>query len=113
MITVWERIKRRAQHRRVRCIRLPLARSEVLPSFGALQGRRPDLEVSSQGSERAVDEEVDAAFETFRGESILDRGNQTVTPRAVVDVSQDHLLCRDGRDLPARAHKSRWTNRHS
>src|SRR5262249_1890399 len=96
MIAVWERIECRSQRRTVWRVRLPLAGSEVLPSCGTLQGRWPRLEITRQGSERGVGEDVHSAFGTSIGDSILDRANETAASCAVVDFSQDRMLRGDG-----------------
>src|SRR5262249_58778545 len=61
--------------------------------FFKTRGPRP--EIPRHGNEGRIGEQVDAAFETFGGDAILDRGNLTVASRAVVDVSQAHLFRRD------------------
>src|SRR5262245_66037724 len=96
MIAVGKRVERRAQHRTVGRVGFPFARTEVVPASGLFQSRRPRREITRHGSKGRIGEQVDAAFETSGGGSILNRGNQTVTSRAVVYVSQAHRYRRDG-----------------
>jgi len=85
---------------------LPFARPDVVPPSGLFQSRRPRLEITRHGSKGRIGEQVDAAFETSGGDAILDRGDQTVASRGVVDLSQARRFHRDGAVRPL-AHVSR------
>src|ERR1700730_10135327 len=101
MVAVGKCFERRSQQWSIRRIRLPLRRTEVVPSIGAFQGRWPDLEITGDRSERRVGEQVKGAFETVLGEALLNRGNQPAASRAVAAFLQDHMLCRAGMSGPA------------
>src|SRR5258708_39901080 len=69
---------------------------EVAPTFGPRQDRWPDLQIAGDRSKRRICEQVEAAFETFVGDALSDRGNQPVASRPVVGLPQDDMFCRDG-----------------
>ncbi len=95
MIPVRERFKRCPQQRPILRIRLPGARTEVVPSRDALQLRRPDLEVTRHGREGRIGEQIEPALKTVIGDAPLYRCHQTTASCNLVSFMEDGTLRRD------------------